>query len=196
MIFNMKREISIRRLTQHFKEGARPFLRENKKLIIQSFLTLFFFTIGIWFIKHESAELADVRNALVASRWQWVVAGIGLTALYILLQGQMYVYSFASVKNKVSLTDAVILFIKRNFISIFLPAGGISSLAFYTQAIERKGITKSQIHFSSTIYGFIGILTVVVVAVPAFIYSVVKRTLGSDDWLGLGAVVLIIVAFG
>ncbi len=189
----MKREASVNSLSSHFKERVNPFLRENKKIIVQFIFTLFFIAIGIWFIKHERAELGEVKNVLVNARWQWVLAGIGLTAIYILLQGQMYVYSFASAQNKVSLLDSTILFLKRNFISIFLPAGGISSLAFFTGTIEGKGIKKTQIHFASTIYGFVGILSVVIVAVPAFIYAIFQGTIGSGEWYALGAVLLLII---
>lgn len=106
----------------------------------------------------------------------------------------MYVYAFASARSKVSLIDSTLLFIKRNFISIFLPAGGISSLAFFTGAIESKGIKKTQIHFASSIYGFIGILSVVIVAIPAFMYAILEGTIGSGEWYALGTVVLLTIA--
>ncbi len=190
----MIKVLSFKALSALFKEHASPFLIENRKIIIQFIFTLFFFAIGIWFLKHETAELKEVKNVLVASRWQWVIIGIFLTAIYILLQGLMYVFSFASVKQKISLLDSSLLFIKRNLISVFLPAGGISSLAFYTKAIESKGIKKTQIHFASSVYGFIGMLTVVIVAVPAFIFSILKGTTSSGEWYALGSVLVLIIA--
>jgi phosphatidylglycerol lysyltransferase len=173
------------------KEHVNPFLRENGKMIGQFILTLFFFALGIWFIKHERAELSDVKKALVDSQWQWVLIGISITVFYILLQGLMYVFSFATVKKKVSLIDSTILFVKRNFISVFLPAGGVSSLVFFTNAIEKKGVSKTKIHFASTIYGFIGILSVVIVAIPAFIYALFEGVIGSGEWYALAALVLL-----
>ena len=134
-----------------------------------------------------------IKKVLVTARWQLVVLGLVLTAVYIILQGQMYVYAFASAHNKVSLANCIVLFIKRNFISIFLPAGGVSSLAFFTSAIENKEIRKTQIHFASSIYGFIGILTVAFVAIPAFIYSIIRGTVGSAEWYALAAVILLLV---
>ena len=187
----MKRVVSIRSVSHLIKERANPFFRENKKIIAQFIFTLFFIAIGIWFIKHERAELVEVKNVLVTSRWQWVLAGIILTVIYIVLQGQMYVYSFASAQTKVSLMDSTLLFIKRNFISVFLPAGGISSLAFFTGPIESKGIRKTQIHFASSIYAFVGILSVIIVAVPAFIYAIVEGTIGSGEWYALGTIVIL-----
>lgn len=190
-MFNMKRDFSLSSVSYLFKEHAGPFLRENRKIIIQFVFTLFFIAIGIWFIQHQRSELIQVKGVLDTANIGWVFAGLTLTAIYILLQGLMYVFSFASIRKKVSLFDATILFIKRNFISVFLPAGGVSSLAFFTGAIEKKGIKDSQIHFASSIYGFVGILSVVIVAVPAFLYTIVEGTVGSGEWYALGAVVLL-----
>jgi phosphatidylglycerol lysyltransferase len=187
----MKREISIGSLTHHFKEHANPFLRENKKIILQFIFTLFFFGIGIWFIQHQRSELVSVSGVLKTANWGWVFLGLTLTALYILLQGLMYVFAFASTRSKVSLYDCTVLFIKRNLISIFLPAGGVSSLAFFTGAIENKGIRSTKIHFASSIYGFIGILSVVIVAVPAFMYAIVEGTVGSGEWYALATIILL-----
>jgi phosphatidylglycerol lysyltransferase len=172
-----------------------PFLNENGKLIAQFILTLFFFGIGIWFLRHQRLEIADVGHTLMLSKWQWVLGGICLTLVYILLQGLMYVYSFASVHTKISILDATILFIKRNLISVFLPAGGISSLAFFSGAVEKKGVKKSQIHFASTIYGFIGIVTVVIVAMPVLIYSIFKGAVGTRGFIALGILVVLIIGF-
>ena len=160
---------------QFIKDRSLPFIRENSKLLAQAIFTIFSIGIGIWFINHEHTELAEVKRVLFNADWKFVLAGILLTVVYILLQGLMYTASFASIRHRISLLSAVVLFLKRNLISIFLPAGGISSLAFFTDEIEKKGITKSQIHFASTVYGFVGILSVIVVAVPIFIYSNSKR---------------------
>jgi phosphatidylglycerol lysyltransferase len=152
-------------------EKGLPFLRENGKLIAQFILTVLFMGLGIWFLKHEKAELSEVKSTLVYAQWTWVVLGIGVTAFYLLLQAYMYLSAFYSIQCKVRLTDMVVLFLKRNLISVFLPAGGVSSLVFFTGPLEKKGISKTQIHYASTLYGFVGILTVILVAIPALIYA-------------------------
>jgi len=178
------------------KERSLPFLLENSKLLAQAIFTIFSIALGIWFIKHEHTELADVSHLLFTANWKFVIVGITLTVVYICLQGMMYVASFASIRHRISLVSAVVLFLKRNLISIFLPAGGISSLAFFTGEIEKKGITKSQIHFASTVYGFVGILSVIVVAIPIFIYSLLAGGLGSGEWIAfLTALSLIVVIY-
>jgi phosphatidylglycerol lysyltransferase len=177
------------------KVRLNPFLLENGKLIARFIFTLFFFAIGIWFLRHQRTEIADVTHTLALSRLQWVLSGICLALIYIILQGQMYVYSFASVHTRINLLDATILFMKRNLISVFLPAGGISSLAFFTGPVERKGVKKSQIHFASTIYAFVGILTVVIVAIPVLVYSLFGGAVGSGEFFGLGILVVLVVGF-
>ena len=176
------------------KEQSLPFILENSKLLAQAIFTILSIGIGIWFINHEHTELDEVKEVLFTADWTLVLAGILMTIIYIILQGLMYVASFSAIRHRISLLSAIILFLKRNLISIFLPAGGISSLAFFTGEIEKKGITKSQIHFASSVYGFVGILSVIVVAIPIFIYALVIGGIGSGEWIAFFSVLILIAA--
>jgi phosphatidylglycerol lysyltransferase len=189
----MKANVIFQPFIRFFKEHSLPFIRENGKLIAQFILTLFFIGIAIWFVKHEKGELQQVRHVLTTARWQVVLIGTGLTAFYILLQGLMYKSAFASVHCKVPLGTTIMLFMRRNFISVFLPAGGVSSLAFFTGDIEKRAITRTQIHFASSVYAFVGILSVVIVAIPTFIYALAEGSLVSGEVYALIATALLIV---
>ncbi len=178
-------------LRKLFRYKSIPFILENRKLIAQFILTALFFGLGIWFVGHEHTELVEVRTTLLTSQGTWVLVGLAVTVLYIFLQGLMYVTAFQSIQCRISLLDSIILFLKRNFVSIFLPAGGISALVFFTGPLERKGVSKTQIHYASTLYAFIGILSVVLVAVPVFAYAVVKGNSGRNEWLALAALFLL-----
>ena len=175
-----------------FKERkGTSFLHENDKIIRQFIFTIFFIGIGIWFIKHERSELEQVKNVIADAGIFWVLGGIALAVIYILLQALMYFASFQAVQSKISFKQAVVLFLKRNFVSVFLPAGGISSLAFFTKPIEKRGVKPTQIHFASILYGFVGILSVIIVAVPALIYSLFEGTAGSGEWYAFSAIVIL-----
>ncbi len=176
---------TIRELIAHTKQNSLLLIREHGRTIGQSIFTIFFLALGIWFLRHQEVELVQVKQILLTSMWEWVVVGTALTLVYIVLQGLMYVASFAAIGSKVSLFDAILLFLKRNFVSVFLPAGGVSSLAFFSKSIERKGTSKAQIHFASSIYAFIGILSVIVVAVPVFIMAITQGSIGTSEWLSL-----------
>ncbi|MCX6225641.1 MAG: phosphatidylglycerol lysyltransferase domain-containing protein [Bacteroidia bacterium] len=174
-------------ITDHF-----TLVRENRKLITQFILTILFIALGAWFFKHEQPELREVKNVLLGSRLSYVIAGISVTALYIILQGLMYKMAFASVGSEVPLSSAILLFLQRNFISIFIPAGGVTSLAFFSGDIEKQGVSKTKIHFSSSIYAFVGILSVVIVAIPIFIYSISHGLTGLGEMFGIAGMLLVI----
>ncbi|TLV03702.1 phosphatidylglycerol lysyltransferase domain-containing protein [Dyadobacter luticola] len=174
------------------RRNGMQYLRENARIIGQFIFTVFFIALGIWFFHHQETELHQVRQTLSASGWQWLGLGILLTVVYIILQGFMYVGSFAATGSNVTLGDSVILFLKRNFVSVFLPAGGISSLAFFTASIEKKGISKSQIHFASSVYAFVGILSVVIVAIPVFVWAIIRGSIGAGEWAALLSVSILI----
>ena len=170
-----------------------PFLRENGKIISSYVFSLFFIGMAIWFIKQKRGEIRQVEHLLSTAKWVWVTIGIALSIVYVFIHGMMYQSSFAAVSSKISIGDGTLLFLKRNFISVFLPAGGVSSLAFFSSPIEQKGVSKSQINFASSIYGFVGILSVLVIAIPVFIYAILEGSIGSGEWFGLIAAILLML---
>ncbi|HEY3369282.1 MAG TPA: phosphatidylglycerol lysyltransferase domain-containing protein [Prolixibacteraceae bacterium] len=174
-------------------KGKFNLIRENRRLIGQFIFTILFIAIATWVVKHEKSEYFEVKRVLLSSQLTYILLGILFTGLYITLQGLMYKLSFSSVRKNIPLTATILLFLKRNFISIFIPAGGVTSLAFFTGDIEKRGISKTNIHFASSIYAFTGILSVVSVAIPIFIYALLKGITGVGEIFGLGAMVLVIL---
>jgi phosphatidylglycerol lysyltransferase len=171
----------------------------RKKIFWQVILGLLILALCIFFIRNEHVEVKQIRNTLENAKPLYIVLGILITAIYLLLQSLMYVESFACVKKKVNLYSTLLLFLKRNVVSVFLPAGGGSSLAFFTKEIEGQKVHKSQIYFASYIYGICGMLSVIVVAIPTLGYLLVKHTLTSTEvyaFLALLILVSIIAIIG
>jgi phosphatidylglycerol lysyltransferase len=164
----------------------------NVKVVFRFIFTGLFIGLAVWFFNHEKTELQSVSNVLFAAKPVWILAGLGLVGFYIFIQGLMYITSFAAVNARLSIWDAVILFLKRNFISVFLPAGGISSLAFFSAPVEKKGITRTQIYFASSIYAFVGILSVIIVAIPAFLFAVPGKDIGAGKIYALAGAIIIL----
>lgn len=196
---NMKETLKTNTLLSFFTKGIIGFFSQNAKLIGRALLTFIFLFIGFWFIKEEHNELFQIKNSIAQAAPVWVLIAFFVTLLYISLQGFMYVASFSAIGAKITWKEATFLFIKRNFISVFIPAGGISSLFFFTEALSKNGTSKTQIHLASAIYGFVGIVSVIIFAIPLFLYSLLRGTMGSNEWLVLGMVIffipLIIVVF-
>lgn len=124
------------------------------------------------FFRSERKELRAIGPQLASSDPFWITIGVIITFVYVLLQALMYVESFRSIGIRLKLTDAVELFLKRNFLSVFLPAGGVSSLAYTPSQIRRKNFNSNQIFQASAIYAYVGLLTVFIIGVPVIIYSI------------------------
>ena len=169
-------------------------VRENSKLIARFLFAVLLIAVGAWFFKHEQPELGNIKHILLTSRFPFIILGIIFTVMYIFLQGFMYKMAFASVRKKVNLSSTIMLFLKRNFISVFMPAGGVMSLAFFTDEVEGAETSKTKIHFASSIYAFTGILTLVLVSVPVFIYALARGLSGAEEALASVAMVLLISA--
>lgn len=157
--------------------------RENRTIILQGILAFLFIGLALYFVKHERTELREVKHSIQSASPIFVIVGLLLAVFFIVVQGWMYQASFKSVGENIGLRNAMSLFVKRNFISIFLPAGGISSLAFFTDKLEKQQISKTKIHMASTIYATLGIVSVVVVAIPILVFATFRNALSSNDVL-------------
>ncbi|MGE5318257.1 MAG: phosphatidylglycerol lysyltransferase domain-containing protein [Chloroflexota bacterium] len=168
------------------------YFSSQRKILLQFLFTALFIGLGIWFFYHEENEIIQVTHELQNSQAPIVLIGILLAALTIISHGYMYKAAFAALDVKLSFKDGAILFLKRNLVSVFLPAGGVSSLAFFTQDIEKTGVPGTKIHFASSVYGFTGIVSVVIVAIPVFMHGLVTNTVNGNEWIALFSVILLI----
>jgi len=180
-------------LSFHF-EKPLAVLSEQRKIILQFLLSALFIGLGIWFFYHERSEISKVTSEISGAIPMFVLAGTIITGLYIFTHSYMYRSAFAALGEKITLRAGLMLFLKRNFISVFLPAGGVSSLAFFTDEIEKMGVAKSKIHFASTLYGFVGIVSAVVIAIPVFIYGLTSQQVNGNEWIALLSVMLLLAS--
>ncbi|SFS78315.1 phosphatidylglycerol lysyltransferase domain-containing protein [Mucilaginibacter polytrichastri] len=169
---------------------------KNKNYYFKEILGFLFLLFAVYFIRHQSYELKHIGSVLRGSEFNWILIGLAVTLLYIATQAYMYVYSFRTVGAKIRLWDGVKLFLKRNLISVFLPGGGVTSLAFFTKEIEQQHISKSRINFASYIYGFVGIFTVFVVAIPVMLWLIITNQQFAGEMWAFGSVGVLIIILG
>ncbi len=150
--------------------------------------------LAIVFFRGERKELGQILPHLENSNPFWIILGTIITLFYVHLQSGMYVRSFAAIGLKLKWVDAIELFLKRNFLSIFLPAGGVSSLAYTPTQLRQRGFNKTQINQASGLYGFAGMFTVFLVGLPVVILlSLSTQQKSQSAWVGLSLVVLLLV---
>ncbi len=166
--------------------------RRSSRPVWQITLAVLMILMSIYFIKNEHLEIAQIRSTLQNANSFYIFLGLIVTVLYVLLQAFMYVFSFRAAGVKTSLSDTLPLFLKRNLISIFLPAGGVSSLVFFTRPLSARGISNSDIHYGSYIYGLCGFLSVVVVAFPLLIILLLRNKLTSVELIPFIVLIVLI----
>ncbi|GEO10272.1 lysylphosphatidylglycerol synthase transmembrane domain-containing protein [Segetibacter aerophilus] len=141
-----------------------------KKAGWKEFLAIIFIIIACYFFWKQRGELRSLGTSLLHTNPVWLWLGIAGTVVYILLQAGLYVYSFLAIGGRISWLHATELYLKRNVIAVFLPAGGITALAYLPSSIRDSQADVQQVHHASVIYGFIGIFSVFIVAVPVLFY--------------------------
>ena len=160
------------------------------KIYLQIVLAIFFIVMAVRFFSQQKYEFHNIKTVLVRASVDWVVIGVIVTLLFVWLQGLMYAYSFRAIGKRVTIWSCTFLFLKRNFVSVFLPAGGITSLAFFNREIRGKNIKKSHVQASATIYAVVGILSVLLVAIPALCFSFSSDLAEPRAWIALLIVIL------
>jgi phosphatidylglycerol lysyltransferase len=178
-------------------EKANSFISKilYNKFFWQLIFAMFLIGMAVFFIRHENLELSKIGEQLSGSNPLYVGLGILLTCVYIIFQGKMYVHSYKALGITIPLKVALRLFLKRNFISIFLPAGGISSLAFFTTEVENRGATRSQIHLASAFFAFFSILSVAVISFPIFGFALLNYKLQNAELIGFIFLITLILCY-
>ncbi|WP_326994932.1 phosphatidylglycerol lysyltransferase domain-containing protein [Chitinophaga sp. 212800010-3] len=165
-----------------------------RKLHLKELLAVLFILLAIYFFRSQRHELRSLIPAIEQSDRGWVIFGVVITAAYILLQAGMYVFSFRAVGGRLDIFKSTELFLKRNLLSVFLPAGGISSLAYLPQSLRKAQVHKQQVHQASGIYGFVGILSVFLVGIPVVGYAMMHAGTMRDAAWGLAAICVLLLA--
>lgn len=150
--------------------------RVERKWNWKVILAILFLFFAVFFFWQQKNELISIHQSLEKVNGFWLLFGIAITVVYIVLQAALYVYSFRSVQGNLIWKDAIRLFLKRNVVAVFLPGGGLTALAYVPKEFLNKLSDKQKIHHSSVIYGFIGIFSVFIVAIPVLLYLLIHQT--------------------
>ncbi|WEK33687.1 MAG: phosphatidylglycerol lysyltransferase domain-containing protein [Candidatus Pseudobacter hemicellulosilyticus] len=154
-------------------------------------LAILVLLLAIVFFRSERKELSAIGPQLKQADLLWVVAGILTSFLFVFFQGGMYRQSFAAIGHRLSFVNAIVLFLKRNFLSVFLPAGGVSALAYTPSRLRKAGYPKMAVRQASGLFAFAGLLTVFIVGLPVVFYAAFR--LGAWHNAAAGLLVLLVL---
>ncbi|MGE5425326.1 MAG: phosphatidylglycerol lysyltransferase domain-containing protein, partial [Syntrophothermus sp.] len=168
------------------------FFKENKKIIIQAIFGILFIGLAYFFIRYQRAEIIRVKQILGNADISWLLLGMMLTLVFISFQGLTYSQSFRTINEPIPFMTGTKVFLKRFFVSVFVPAGSVASLGFFTRDFERKHVPLTKTYFGSLIYGMTSGISLVLVAIPTLIWSLVRRNVFSNQIWSLVILVLVI----
>ncbi|SFI40307.1 flippase-like domain-containing protein [Halpernia frigidisoli] len=170
------------------------FLKFSPRSHWKEILAVFVILLAFVFFRSERHEMRQIIPQLKQADSFWIIIGVLTTFLYIFLQALMYFESFKAVGLKIKISEAITLYLKRNFLSVFLPAGGVTSLAYLPTELKRKNYDTGKIHQTGVIYGFVGLFTLFLVGIPVLAYSAFTHKNIGNSWIAiviLGAVLLL-----
>ena len=166
---------------------------QNQRIILQIAIGLLFVGLGIFFFRHEIGELSNVRKTLANANPLWVISGLLLLVAFVFVQGLMYQLSFRAIHERIRLSTGINLYLKRNLISVFLPAGMLTNMLFFNESVEQKdGVNRTQIYFASSIFSICSILSAVIVGVPALAWLFLKQQVSGKMIVGILLVTLLL----
>lgn len=174
------------------KEFQKKISSFSPKAYWREILAVLMLLLAVIFFRSERKELNAIMPQIIAANPFWMMTGVALTVVYFYMQGGMYRKSFSAIGLAMKWGMSVVLFLKRNFVSVFLPAGGVSSLAYSPSQIRKAGYNQTQIHQASGLFGFVGLLTVVIAGLPVLVYTFFNSAQFKNAWIGFAALLLII----
>lgn len=149
--------------------------------------------LAVYFIKHERTELTQVKATLFQANRFWLISAFALVGLFVAVQGWMYQFSFRAVQQRIPFKVGMLLYLKRNFVSIFIPAGTLTNILFFNKGIEiHQHIDKRHIYYASSIFSICSILSSILIIIPALIFLFLMGGLKVDMIVGiLGAAMIL-----
>ena len=142
-----------------------------EKFYWREVLAVLLLLIGIYFFHHQRKEVSTIIPFLHQANGGWLLTAALVTIIYILFQSGMYVNSFAAIGQKLSLSLCIELFLKRSFLSVFLPGGGVSALVYIPKNIKNKIKDKLVIYQASALFGFAGVLSTFIISLVVLFTS-------------------------
>ena len=165
----------------------------SPQLYWREIMAVLLLLVAYFFFRSERREINAIMPQLRHAKPVWVITGTLITLFYVLFQSGMYIKSFDAIGIRFVWKNAVELFLKRNFLSVFLPAGGVSSLAYTPSQIRKSDVSKIQIHQATGLYVFAGMLTIFFAGLPVMLFTIFSESRLNNAWLGLLAIAIVIL---
>ena len=173
--------------------------RLSKSFFNRSFLQVIvaglFLVFLIYFIRNEHIDISHVKSTLEKANPIWISCGIMITLAYVCLQAMLYIFSFRSIGISIDFKSALTVFLKRNFISTFLPAGSFTSLAFFSDEFANYKLQKAQAYYGSFLFALASMISVVFISIPVIASLFFHHHLRATELYGVLLLFVFVILF-
>lgn len=150
-------------------------------------LTVVVLALSSVFVQREGPQLAQALRQIPQTP-PWVAAlATAVTVLYVFCSGLIYTGGFRAAGATMPMGEAVQLWLRRNVLGVFLPAGEISALAFYNRSLRRPtaarpALSDQQIYTGSLVYLAAGYGSLLLVTLPVLALGLGRGLQGNSGW--------------
>jgi phosphatidylglycerol lysyltransferase len=152
----------------------------------------------IVFLAREKTELIEIDSLLRHVHLGYLLLALVVSGLYIATQSLLLQESIRLVGKKIPLRAAISLYLKRFFISTFIPTGFTVAQFTYADDIRKYNVSTLENHLASLLYLALGIIDysvlLFIIAVSLFFRGDLTPVLGFASFTLLIVVGLIIWA--
>ena len=153
-------------------------MRFSKDFFICNWRKILYFVLCILFIAflvNGKVEVINLIDTLSTAKLEYILLGVVASILFILFQSISFQYSLTVVNARVPLPACIVLFLKRFFVSSFIPVGFSASQYTFSSKLEAFGVTKPQSHLASTFYLISGYLSYLIISIPTLAYLTIQK---------------------
>jgi len=160
-------------------------MRISWSSLFRILLTVALTVLGILFFRSTHGQLQSGYEALKQANLWYVLLSLLLTALAVTMQAQTIRFCYRTIRRSVDLLHCLNLYLKRFFLSPFIPGG--FSVAQYTMSheLEQYGITSSENAFVSTVYVLTGSCTYILILIISLIFAGLRGTLQTSRFYSI-----------
>jgi phosphatidylglycerol lysyltransferase len=123
------------------------------------------------FVWTQRADLREAVAVVAGAAPSWLVAFVVVQALVLAISGLTYLVVYRRLGHRLSLPWLVDMHLQRLIVSTVAPAGGPASLLVLVRALNRAGVSTSNVLLGATLRSVTGYAAFVTVLIPALLLS-------------------------
>ncbi|HSI20828.1 MAG TPA: lysylphosphatidylglycerol synthase transmembrane domain-containing protein [Verrucomicrobiae bacterium] len=147
--------------------------------IIRTLFALLLMVLGGIFFVRNGAELQSISKAFHGARPEYLLVAFATSVCIVLIQSAVIRACYRSLEKDIPFREAIVLYLKRFFLSPFIPGGFSVAQYTLTKDLDHHDIKPSEHTFVSSAFVLVSATSYLILLVP--IVFLVGRVLLQDE---------------